>query len=168
VIREIRTFDDPVLRQRARKVTRVTDDIRALVRDLQETMTANKGIGLAANQVGVLFRVFVWKIDDTEEGVLINPSIRSAYGKTVDTEGCLSLPRLVASVPRAEEVIVRGINLEDRKVEIRASGLLARVIQHEYDHLEGILITDRAVPGTVREVENEEPAMEVASAAGRS
>jgi peptide deformylase len=167
MILKIRTFDDPVLRKRARKVTRITEDILTLVRDMQETMEANKGVGLAANQVGVLLRIFVWKIDEKEEGVLINPSITQSAGRATDTEGCLSLPGILASVPRAETVTVRGLNLEGRKVERVTTGLLARVIQHEFDHLEGILITDRAVPGSIRRVDDEHSGMEVTPASRR-
>ncbi|MHA2620165.1 MAG: peptide deformylase [bacterium JZ-2024 1] len=165
MIRDIRTFDDPVLRQRARKVTRITDEIRELVRDMQETMEAHAGVGLAATQVGVLLRVFVWKVSDEEHGALINPSLVPMGGKSVDTEGCLSLPGIIASVARSERVIARGMDLSGRKIEIPATGLLARVFQHEFDHLEGILITDRAIPGTIRLLQ-EQPAIEVATAAG--
>lgn len=165
MIRQIRTFNDPVLRQRARKVPRISEDIRALIADMRETMEANNGIGLAANQVGVPLRIFVWKISEEQEGVLINPTLRLTSGKSVDIEGCLSLPGIIASVPRAENVIARGLDTEGRKIEIVASGLLARVIQHEYDHLEGILITDRAIPETIRKVGEEHHPVEVAPGA---
>lgn len=134
---------DPVLRQRAKPVERVTKRIQRLVKDMADTMYAANGIGLAAPQVGVSERVFV---ADIGEGLIaiINPVIVRASGRDVDVEGCLSMPGLRGYVERAAEIEVDGLDLKGKPVRIEAQGLLARVFQHEIDHLDGILFTDKA------------------------
>jgi len=140
----------PALRAKAEPVQKVNSQVRRIIRDMRETMKAAPGIGLAAPQVGVLQQIIVY---DTGEpgcaGALVNPRIVHAEGEAADVEGCLSIPGLQGTVPRAERVIVRGLDGHGRKVEIDASGLLARVLQHEIDHLYGILFIDRAIPDTL-------------------
>ncbi|MDQ3953723.1 MAG: peptide deformylase [Actinomycetota bacterium] len=141
----IRTFGDPVLRQRAREVDRVTDVHRRLVADMLETMRDAPGVGLAGPQVGVLERVFVWEVEG-RHGVLFNPVIVSRSEERVtDEEGCLSIPGLAYDVERHASVAVEGLDEHGRPVSIDAGDdvFLARVFQHEIDHLDGVLFLDR-------------------------
>ena len=138
----IRNFPDPVLRQRAAEVTEVTDVHRRLVRDMIDTMREAPGVGLAGPQVGVLERIFVWEVDD-EYGAVFNPEIvKHSDEKIVDTEGCLSLPGLTYDVERSLQVTVRGVDENGEEIEIEGDDLLARVFQHEIDHLDGVLFID--------------------------
>jgi peptide deformylase len=145
---EIRLLGDPVLREECAPVEQVDDEIRQLIEDLQETMYAVDGLGLAAPQVGVPIRMFVYDVRDPElqAGVLINPEIVEAAGSVREEEGCLSLPGLTEIVERNESILVRGLNAEGESIELRAEGLLSRCIQHENDHLDGILFLDRVSP----------------------
>lgn len=135
---------NPVLRGVSEPVRKVNAEIKQLVAQMLETMTLENGVGLAAPQVGVNKRVIV--IDCSHEGVkpfaLINPEILRAAGKATDDEGCLSVPGVFLPVTRPERVKVRYRDLADRQVILEASGLLARAIQHEIDHLEGRLFVD--------------------------
>lgn len=135
-------FGDPILRQRAREVPEITDLHRKLIANMIETMQEAPGIGLAAPQVGVLERVFVYAVDDTV-GAIINPelTVRSKETET-DIEGCLSLPGLQYPVERAVSVTIRGVDENGEAVEIDADGLLAVVFQHEFDHIDGVLFID--------------------------
>lgn len=146
----------PALRSEAAPVEKVNSRVRRIIRDMRETMKAAPGIGLAAPQVGILQQIIVY---DTGEpgcaGALVNPRIVHTEGEAADIEGCLSIPGLQGTVPRPERVIVRGLDAQGRKVEIDASGLLARVLQHEIDHLHGILFIDRAIPDTLHWVVRE-------------
>ncbi len=149
--REICTWPNPVLTKKCAPVKGVDDEVRALMDDMVETMYAEKGVGLAAPQVGVSKRVIV--IDpgarEGEESnliVLANPVIISAEGEDVAEEGCLSLPDFTTNVPRAEMVVVRGMDREGEEFEYEASGLLARIFQHEIDHLDGVLLLQKASP----------------------
>ncbi len=148
MIREIRLFGDPVLRESCEAVAELDEDLRRLIEDLQETMYDADGIGLAAPQVGVPLRVFVYDIRDPEvaPGVLVNPEIVAREGSVREEEGCLSLPGLTEIVERDERVTVRGLDGEGNEVELQAEGLLSRCIQHESDHLDGILFVDRVSP----------------------
>ena len=138
----IRDFPDPVLRQRAAEVEQIGDVHRRLVRDMIDTMREAPGVGLAGPQVGVLERIFVWEVED-EYGAVFNPEIvvRSAE-KVTDAEGCLSLPGLTYDVERHLEVTVRGLDEHGNDIEIIGEDLLARVFQHEIDHLDGVLFID--------------------------
>jgi len=140
---EIKIYQDPGLRDKSREVQEVDEEIRKLVDDMIETMGNNKGIGLAAPQVGVLKRVIVV---EAEEGPkeFINPEIISR-GKEKNSmeEGCLSFPGLFLRIKRAEEIEVKALDKEGREVKVKAQGLIARIIQHEIDHLEGLLILDK-------------------------
>lgn len=140
---DIRKEGDPVLRQRAKPVDRVTKRTQRLIRDMADTMYAAEGIGLAAPQVGVSERIIVVDIGDGLIAV-VNPRIVYASGTAVDVEGCLSIPGLRGYVERAETVHVEGLDEKGRPWRMEASGLLARVFQHEIDHLDGILFTDKA------------------------
>ncbi len=139
----IRTFGDPVLRQRAQEVTRVERAHRRLVADMFDTMRDAPGVGLAGPQVGVLQRIFVWEVDD-RHGAFINPRITARSEETyVDDEGCLSIPGLLYPVERSVAVTVEGLDERGREVSVAAEGHLARVFQHEIDHLDGVLFIDR-------------------------
>jgi peptide deformylase len=148
-VRELRLLGDPVLRQPAAPVGTVSAATRALIGDMFETMYAEEGVGLAAPQVGVSDRVIV--IDSHEEGVdpfaLINPVIREFSPETDRAEeGCLSIPGLKEIVERSLRVVVEGLDPHGAPVRIDAEGLLARILQHEVDHLDGILFFDRVSP----------------------
>jgi peptide deformylase len=149
-IRTIHTSEDPVLRQKAKKVKKIDASTQKLIDDMIETMEDAPGVGLAAPQVGVSLRVLVVSTpedqDDPQGGTqiqLINPEILKRSGEQVGEEGCLSIPGYVGIVKRAQDVTVKGLNRKGKEVKIRASGYLARVLQHEIDHLDGILFTDR-------------------------
>jgi peptide deformylase len=143
---EILTFPDAVLRQKAEVVEVVDDEICKLIDDMAETMYNAPGIGLAANQVGVLKQVVVVDVEYTDGKpnllALINPVMLSREGKTVSEEGCLSLPEVREDVERAERVVVKALNRDGEPFELSADGLLATVVQHEMDHLEGIVLID--------------------------
>jgi peptide deformylase len=139
------------LRQKAEPIDDVNDETRQLASDMHETMAEEAGVGLAAPQIGRQIRLIVVQIpagygDDVDEDVkltLINPEIVKAGGRDTDLEGCLSFPDLVGPVERYTWAIVRGLNEEGEKVRFRAKGILARVLQHEIDHLDGVLFFDR-------------------------
>jgi len=145
----IRKGNDPVLRQIAKPVGEVTKAIGKLLDDMSQTMYDAPGIGLAAPQIGVSKRIVVI---DVGKGLieLINPEIVRKSGLNRATEGCLSLPGLVGDVTRATEVSVRGLNREGEMFEFEASELLARCVQHEIDHLNGVLFTDYLKPSEIR------------------
>jgi len=136
--------EDDVLREKAKPVKNINKNVLKLLDNMSDTMYSNKGVGLAAPQIGVSKRVIVV---DAGEGLveLINPEVREASGKEIDVEGCLSVPGLMGEVKRAARVVVRGLNREGREVKIEASGFFARILQHEIDHLDGILFIDKAV-----------------------
>jgi peptide deformylase len=147
MIRPILHYGAPALRQTARPVSAFTPDLSTLVTDMIETMHAAPGIGLAAPQVGEALRVVVLDLsvgarpDDLL--VLINPEWVSREGMQLEEESCLSLPGLTATVARPARVVVRGRDLKGETVEVSGDGLLARALQHEIDHLDGILFIDR-------------------------
>lgn len=147
MLRQILTYPDPFLLRKAAPVARVDDRIRELVRDMFETMYAASGIGLAAPQVGVGKRVIVVDVSPVEKEIaplaLVNPEIVERKGLVEGTEGCLSIPGVEGIVPRAEYVLVRALDPQGQPVRIRAEGLLSRALQHEIDHLDGILFIDR-------------------------
>lgn len=141
-------YGHPALRQPAKRIGRVTPEVRELVGMMTELMRSARGLGLAANQVGMARRVAVVEIAD-ELTALINPEIVSARGAEATDEGCLSLPRLYGSVERPAEVVVRARDLTGRQVEIEAEGMLARALCHEIDHLDGKLFVDSAERDTL-------------------
>ena len=144
-ILDLRKFGDPVLRRRAEPVQDIRDEIRAIIRDMIDTMYEEVGIGLAAPQVGISLRLMVVGDDPGREArALVNPVITEQGGQVTAEEGCLSLPGIFAPVTRAEWVTLEGQDLDGEHVSIRARGLTARVFQHEMDHLDGVLMLDRA------------------------
>ncbi|MDT0201505.1 peptide deformylase [Nocardioides sp. AE5] len=141
-VQPIRLFGDPVLRSRAAEVTTFDKELRTLVADLTDTMLEAPGAGLAAPQIGVGLRVFTWNVDG-DVGHLVNPTLELSEEQQIDLEGCLSLPELSYECRRAMHVVANGFNMHGEPVEIRGSELLARAIQHETDHLDGVLFIDR-------------------------
>ena len=143
----IRKFGDPVLRERAQVVEEVTEVHRRLAADMLETMRATgKGVGLAGNQVGVVERIFVWEVGE-EHGAVINPVITDRSEDTfTDDEGCLSLPGIYYPVERSLRVTVEGVDENGTSVKLEAEEFMARVCQHEIDHLDGVLFVDRLTP----------------------
>jgi peptide deformylase len=139
---EILTYPNPILLAKAQLVARVSPRIQRLAHDMLETMYPAAGIGLAAPQVGVQKRVIVVDVGE-DPLVLVNSTIAAAEGEQLGLEGCLSLPDLVGEVRRAEWVTVNGLNAQGRPVRLEGEGLLARVLQHEIDHLDGILFVAR-------------------------
>jgi peptide deformylase len=146
----IRTFGDPVLRQRARDVTEIDGDLARVVDTMIETMYEANGVGLAAPQVGIQRRFFTYDVGDGP-GVLINPEIVDTVGEWVYDEGCLSVPGLHFEIVRPKVVTVRGLDLDGNEVVVEGDELMGRMLLHEIDHLDGILLLDRLAPETRRE-----------------
>lgn len=174
---EILTVDDPqqhaVLRSKSKRVQKITPKLAAFARRMLETMRNANGVGLAAPQVGVLLRLFVVELPEDEENdlppetyILFNPEIVKGKGEQVGYEGCLSIPGYIGEVARQEEITVEGQDERGRKVRYKLEGYLARVFQHEIDHLNGVLYTDRLTdPDTFRSVEvGDEEAAELEAA----
>ena len=148
-VQPIRLFGDPVLRTAAQPVVDFDKELRTLVADLYETMLAAPGRGLAAPQIGVGLRVFTYHISDDEHGHLINPELTFPDDEEqVGQEGCLSIPGLSWDCRRYRSVIARGFDMHGEPVTVAGSDLLARAVQHEYDHLDGVLFVDRLDPET--------------------
>lgn len=141
-IKQIRHFGDPVLVTPATEVIDFDKELRVLVKDLTETMLNAPGAGLAAPQIGVPLRVFVWDVDGAL-GHLINPSLDLSTEQQEGDEGCLSFPDLVYPTPRAFRAVARGFNMHGEPITVEGTELLARALQHETDHLDGILFIDR-------------------------
>jgi peptide deformylase len=131
----------PVLRERSAEVSAIDDEVRQFVDDLFETMHAAKGVGLAANQVGVARRIAVVETEE-EKLVLINPEILEAEGRDTEEEGCLSIPKVYADVTRPEKIVLEATDREGNRYTKTLDGLAARAVQHEIDHLDGILFVD--------------------------
>lgn len=157
-LREIRLEGDPILNKVARPVTNMTDRLATLIEDMIETMYDGDGVGLAAPQVGILRRIFVIDCADTEHGdepdpmVFINPEILETSGEQTGSEGCLSVPGKVANVRRPNYVKLRAYDAEMRHFEMEAEGMVARVVLHENDHLDGHLYPEIA-EGALMDVE---------------
>jgi len=149
-IKKILTYPDPVLRQKVETVTSFDDSLKHLAADLAETMYAAPGAGLAANQIGVCLRVVVIDVSASKEEqkhlVLVNPEIIEKEGCQVDEEGCLSVIDLTANVERFRKLLIRAQDLEGKIWEFPAEDFFARVLQHELDHLNGILFIDHLSP----------------------
>ena len=160
-VRKILGFEHPVLREKARKVPKVDASIVSLLDDLAETMYAAPGAGLAANQIGVALRVCVVKGDENQHWGLVNPVLVKGEGSQVGDEGCLSYPGWVGEVERFETVVVKGLNRRGKEIRVKSSGFTARAFQHELDHLDGVLFTDRLTSlGTLRRQQELEPESE--------
>lgn len=160
--REIVRYGDPVLRAKGKRIEKVDDEIRALAADMIETMNAANGVGLAAQQIGHALQLTVVDVSAVEDRpstlrlngeekdprtsmplVLINPTVELHPETTISLEGCLSFPEITADIERAESVVAHAKTLEGEEITIEASGLLARALQHEVDHLNGVLFIDR-------------------------
>jgi len=146
----IMTYGAAVLRKVAQPVSEIDQELQRLIDDMAETMFSAPGVGLAAPQVGVSRRIMIiTSLEDLEKRdfvALINPEIISTEGEEVAEEGCLSVPELRMEVPRAETVRVRALDRQGKPVEIKGAGLMARILQHEIDHLNGLLFIDRLSP----------------------
>jgi len=149
-ILDILIYPDPRLRDVGEPVEQVDDEVRQLVEDMAETMYDAPGVGLAAIQVGIKKRVFIIDIADEDEPsnlqVFINPEILSREGTQTWREGCLSFPDISEEIKRAKRVKVRALNLDGAQFELEADGLLAVALQHENDHLDGVLMVDHVSP----------------------
>jgi peptide deformylase len=141
-LQEIRHFGDPVLTTPTLAVVDFDKELRTLIKDLTETMLAAPGAGLAAPQIGVALRVFVWDVDG-ELGHLVNPSLDLSQEMQDGDEGCLSFPDLVYPTPRSMRAVAKGFNMHGEPIVVEGTELLARALQHETDHLDGILFIDR-------------------------
>lgn len=147
-IRKIRTDEDPILRKKSKLVSNFNDRLKILIDDMYETMDVAYGVGLAAPQVGILKRVIVIDNRDEENGkrfYMINPEIIEKEGVEVGMEGCLSVPGKQGTVERSKDIKVRYNDLSGKEKIMYAEDFLARIIQHEIDHLDGILYTDKAI-----------------------
>ncbi len=164
-IREIKKFNEPILYQKVKPVEKVTLETKNLIQDLKDTLLASKGVGLAANQIGVPLRVLVIDLksdsssqeprasprtklgagQESQERILtlINPKIVASRGREIAEEGCLSFPGLYLKIKRASRIKVEALDLQEKSIVIESEGLPARVIQHEIDHLEGKVFIDR-------------------------
>lgn len=159
-LRTIITRDEPGVFVKATRVPRVDDSIRKLMDDMVETMIAAPGVGLAAPQIDVPLRVFVMKIDNQIYHVA-NPELIKSRGEVTHSEGCLSVPGWVGETKRAQWVSIKGLNRQGKEIRIKGDGLLAQCIQHEMDHLDGVLYLDRLSSlDTLRELTDEELADE--------
>lgn len=155
-IRNLRYEGDEILKKKSREVDVIDEKLQTLIDDMIETMHKYNGVGLAAVQVGVLKRVVVIDLyDDNGPIVLINPVIIKTKGEQEVDEGCLSFPNKFAKVVRPEEVVAEFTNREGKRIRVKAKELLAQVIMHETDHLNGELFVDKIVPGTLEYVEPE-------------
>ncbi len=155
-IRNLRFEGDEILSKRAREIEVIDDKIKELAEDMFETMHKFEGVGLAGPQVGILKRIIVIDLyEDGEQYALINPVIVSQKGEQLVDEGCLSFPNKYAKVRRAKEVVVEGLNLQGKKVKIKAKDLLAQAFQHEVDHLNGEVFVNKCEAGTLETVTEE-------------
>jgi peptide deformylase len=155
---EIVLHPHPALRWKSREVSRIDAELRAMVEQMFELMYASRGIGLAANQVGLPYRLFVInptgdKDEKDQELVFINPQITRKKGSETDEEGCLSLPEVFGPVTRATKIIVDAFDLHGIQFELELDDLPARVVQHEYDHVEGIMFTDRVPSAALQKIQ---------------
>ena len=139
----LRIYPDPVLREVSKPVESIDHGIQSLIEDMIETMKGHEGVGLAAPQVGILQRVIVIGIPDEEPIAIVNPELSKPIGEDLFEEGCLSLPGIRVSVKRATKVMVKGLSPEGKVLKKQAKDLFARVLQHEVDHLNGILLIDK-------------------------
>jgi len=149
---EIRVFGDPVLKQRATEVSEIDGRLARLADDMITTMRDAPGVGLAAPQVGVQKRLFVYELPEGDgPHTIVNPSISESRGEWVYEEGCLSVPGLSFEIVRPDEVHLTGLDLDGNEVSIEASELMGRLFQHELDHLDGVLLLERLEPAQRKE-----------------
>lgn len=141
---QVVTIGDEILRAKAKEVTKFDDRIYKLLNNMMETLIQEDGVGLAAPQIGVSKRVIIAYQEENDKVIeLINPEIISSSGEVIDNEGCLSVPGRIGKVNRAKDIVVKGQNADGEPIQINASGMFARIIQHEIDHLNGILFVDK-------------------------
>jgi peptide deformylase len=152
----IRTVPDPILRQKSKRVSTIDSSIHRLIANMIETMHVAPGVGLAAPQVGIPLRVIVIGLPEKEEIVLINPQIVRKSGERVLSEGCLSVPGYVGEIKRSVSVTAKGLDRNGKEIRIKGEELLAEVLEHEIDHLNGVLYIDHLEsPDKLRKVEPE-------------
>ncbi|MEW6609639.1 MAG: peptide deformylase [bacterium] len=158
----IKVYPDPILHKKAKEITKIRKRTLNLINNMIETMYAANGIGLAANQVGVLHRIIIMDTSQNEKDknhhnpvVLINPEILSCEGENVGEEGCLSFPEIRVEIRRATQVRAKALNVNGETIEIEATGLPSRVLQHEIDHLNGIVFIDRMEKQTRESLKNQ-------------
>jgi len=153
------TYPHPALRHKSKPLRRVDAELRSIVRRMFELMYESRGIGLAANQVDLPLRMFIVNVagepEKGEELVFINPVISRPKGSDEQDEGCLSFPELYAPVKRPKQVRVQAYNVDGQEIDATINGLLARVVQHEFDHLDGVLFVDRVTPLARVEIQEE-------------
>jgi peptide deformylase len=155
MVEQLRVLGDPVLRQPTHRVTAFDARLEKLAKNMLEIMEREEGVGLAANQVGVLSRMMVWKHPENEDEryVYVNPEVVEASETCcTENEGCLSVPGATMPVTRAEEVVVEAQDVGGQQFRVHLTGMLARIVQHEIDHLDGRLILDRTTPEERRRV----------------
>lgn len=153
----VHILPDPVLRQKAKRVRIISGSIQKLIGDMIETMRAVSGVGLAAPQVGVPLRVIVIGMPEEEVKVLINPEVVRRKGERLVDEGCLSVPGYLGEIKRAESITVKGRDRNGKEIRVKADGLLAQVLEHEIDHLNGVLYVDHLESrDKLRKIEAEE------------
>ncbi len=155
---EIVPHPHPALRWKSKEVSRIDDELRAMVAEMFELMYSARGIGLAANQVALPYRLFVInpsgdKAEKDQELVFINPQITRKNGSETDEEGCLSLPEIYGPVTRATKIVVDAFDLNGQQFELELEDLHARVVQHEYDHVEGVMFTDRVASEELQKIQ---------------
>ncbi|HET8912348.1 MAG TPA: peptide deformylase [Ktedonobacteraceae bacterium] len=156
-IQKIITSENPILRQKAKKVHRFDSSIPRLISDMFETMHISNGVGLAAPQIAISLRIFVAEYEERKVA-MINPEIVKAEGEQIGPEGCLSIPGYIGdNIRRAEKIVVKGLDQKGKPMKVEAEGWFARIMQHEIDHLDGILFLDRLdSPNDLRELTDEE------------
>jgi peptide deformylase len=153
----IRVVPDPILRQRAKRVRSIDGSVHKLIGDMLETMRSASGVGLAAPQIGIPLQVLVIGLPEEEDIALINPKIVRRCGERLVNEGCLSVPGYVGEIKRAELVTAKGRDRDGKEIRIKADGLLAQALEHEIDHLNGVLYIDHLESmAQLRKIEPEE------------
>ena len=156
-IYKVITAENPILRRKAKKIHRFDPSIQKLAQDMFETMHASRGVGLAAPQIARSIRIFVAEFED-HKVAMVNPEIVKMEGEVLGTEGCLSIPGYIGeNIRRAEKIVVKGQDVRGKPMKVNAEGWFARVLQHEIDHLDGILFLDRLDrPEDLREIPEED------------
>ena len=150
----IRIADDPVLRRKAKRVSSLDGSIQRLIDDMVETMHHASGVGLAAPQVGLSLRLAVIQVPEEELIVLVNPEVVKRSGERTVVEGCLSLPGYQGEIVRCEKIVVKGLDRQGKPIRVRGEELLAQALEHELDHLNGVLYIDRLEsPDKLRRIE---------------
>jgi peptide deformylase len=152
-------YPHPVLRHKSKPLRRVDGELKNIVREMFDLMYSHKGVGLAANQVNLPYRLLILNTEGDpatgQEYVLINPVISKRSGTAEAEEGCLSFPEIFAPVKRSEKIVISAYNLDGEEMNYQFAGLFARAAQHEFDHLDGVLFIDRLSPGSLLEIKQD-------------